>query len=147
MAGYIFWAQVPKFSFEVPDPKVKTYFEILWFYWIHLMIPEKMKSCLWKLEPGFWTYDWICGPNLVSRPQAPRSRQILGHFWQSYECLFPENCKKTFFGALKSRHLRNRLAKFKKWAHSEILSLRAFKWCKNQIIVKFEFDWLPYLDI
>ena len=22
--------------------------------------------------------------------------QILGHFWQSYECLFPENCRKTF---------------------------------------------------
>ena len=30
--------------------------------------------------------------------------QILGHFWQSSECLFPENCKKTiknlFFGAI-----------------------------------------------
>ena len=30
--------------------------------------------------------------------------QILGHFWQSYECLFPENCKKPFknllFGAI-----------------------------------------------
>ena len=35
-----------------------------------------------NIEPGFWTYDWICllgqsGPNLVSRPQAPRSRHFL----------------------------------------------------------------------
>ena len=48
--------------------------------------------------------------------------------------------KTPFFGALKFKYLRNRLAKFKKWAHSEILSLRAFKWCKNQIIlIKFQF--------
>ena len=89
--------------------------------------------------------------------------QILGPFWQSYECLFLETCKNTlqkssflchfryvrslyvflskktpFFGALKFQYLRNRLDKFKKWAHSDILSLRVFKWCKNQIIlIKF----------
>ena len=39
------------------------------------MILQKMWSCLWKLEPGFWTYGWIrllgpSGPNVVSRPQA-----------------------------------------------------------------------------
>ena len=99
---------------------------------------------------------------------------ILVHFWQSYECLFPENCKELFknslfcaisdmqvpsslvqknpfYGALKFKYLWNRLAKFKKWAHSEILSLlRAFKWCKNQIIlIKFQF-WptsLPFVNI
>ena len=42
----------------------------------------KMRSCLWILGLGFWTYGWICllgpsGPNLVSRPQAPRSRHFL----------------------------------------------------------------------
>ena len=46
------------------------------------MVLEKMRSCSWKLEPGFWTYLWIrlldpsC-PNVVSRPQAPRSRHFL----------------------------------------------------------------------
>ena len=33
----------PKCSFWVPDPKVKKFFEISWFYWIHLMILEKMR--------------------------------------------------------------------------------------------------------
>ena len=52
------------------------------FFFIHLMILEKMKSCLWKLEPGFWTYGWIrlldpSGQNLVSRPQA----QVQDIFW------------------------------------------------------------------
>ena len=65
-----------------PRPQGQKFFEILWFYWIHLMILEKMRSCLWKLEPGFWTCGWIClpdpsGPNLVSRPQVPRSRYFL----------------------------------------------------------------------
>ena len=48
------------------------------------MILEKMRTCSWKLKPGFWTYDWICGPKLVSRPQAPRSRhffEILWFYW------------------------------------------------------------------
>ena len=61
----------PKCSFWVPDPKVKKFFEISWFYWIHLMILEKMRSCLWKLQLGFWTYGLICflgpsGPNVFS---------------------------------------------------------------------------------
>ena len=57
---------------------------IFWrFYWIHLMILEKMRSCLWKLEPGFWTYGWyvfwvqVVGLNVVSRPQTLRSRYFL----------------------------------------------------------------------
>ena len=71
-----------KCSFWAPGPKVKTFFEILWFYWIHLMILEKMRSCLWIFELGFWAYGWIrllgpSGPNLVSRPQAPWSRHFL----------------------------------------------------------------------
>ena len=42
---------------------------ILWFFF------EKVRCCLWILEPGFWTYGWIClmGP----RPQAPRSINFL----------------------------------------------------------------------
>ena len=46
----------PKCSFQVPDTNVKKYFDISWFYWIHLMILEKMMSCLWKLQLWFWTY-------------------------------------------------------------------------------------------
>ena len=46
------------------------------------MILEKMRSCLWKLEPGFWTYGSIhvlgpSGPNVVSRPQVPKSIDFL----------------------------------------------------------------------
>ena len=58
------------------------FFEISWFNWIYLMILEKMTSCLWKLELGFWTYGWIrlldpSGPNVVSKLQSPRSRHFL----------------------------------------------------------------------
>ena len=84
--------------------------------------------------------------------------QNLGHSWQSYECLFAEICTKTFwchfqvckfplksclkkpvFWARKLKYFWNGLVKFKKRAHSEILSLRAFKWCKNKIILMFQF--------
>ena len=46
------------------------------------MILEKMRSCLWILEPGFWTYGWIrllgpSHPNVVPRPQAPKSINVL----------------------------------------------------------------------
>ena len=67
----------PKCSFWLLNPKVKTFFEISWFYWIQLMILEKMRPCLWKLQLGFWTYGLISplpkylGPNfpkLVFRP-------------------------------------------------------------------------------
>ena len=39
------------------------------------MIIEKMKSCLWKLQLGFWSYGLIrllspSGANVVSRPQT-----------------------------------------------------------------------------
>ena len=32
----------PKCTFQVPGPKFKKFFEISWFYWIHLIILEKM---------------------------------------------------------------------------------------------------------
>ena len=46
------------------------------------MILEKMRSCLWKLEPGFWTYGWIrllgpSDPTIILRPQTTRSRHFL----------------------------------------------------------------------
>ena len=132
------------------------FFEISWFYWIHVMILEKMSSCLWKLELGFLTNGLISplpkalGPNLkefwvvqVFSCQAHKILhhrssyfQILGHFWQSYECLFLENWKRnlqksyfwcdfrhviykesTFFGALKLKCFWSCLTKFKKWSH------------------------------
>ena len=75
-------AKWPKCSFLTPGPKVNNFFEVSKFYWIHLMIFEKMRPCLWKLEPGFWTYGWIdlLGPsdsNILSRPQAQRSMNFL----------------------------------------------------------------------
>ena len=38
------------------------------------MIFEKMRSCLGKLEPGFWAYGWIrlLGLNAVSKPPGPK---------------------------------------------------------------------------
>ena len=72
----------PRCIFWVPDPKLKKFFEISWFYWIYLMILEKMMACLWKLQLRFWTYDLIrllgpSGPNVVSRSQTPRSKIFL----------------------------------------------------------------------
>ena len=71
-----------KTSFRAPDPEVKTFLTILWFAWIHLMILDKINPCLWKLDLGFWTYGFMhllgpIFPNVVSRPQTPRSRNFL----------------------------------------------------------------------
>ena len=51
-----------------------------------------MRSCLWILEPGFWTYGWVhlvgpIGPNVVSRPQAQRSRNFFRDFMGLLVCL------------------------------------------------------------
>ena len=61
---------------------MKKCFENSWFYWIHLMILEKMRSCFRKLKLKFWTYGLMfllgpIGPNVVSRPQTPTSRYFL----------------------------------------------------------------------
>ena len=53
-----------------------------------------MRSCLWKLEPGFWTYAimagyvfWANGPNIVFRPQqVPRSRHFFEILW--FYCIY-----------------------------------------------------------
>ena len=46
------------------------------------MILEKMRSCFRKLKLGFWTYGLIhllgpSGPDVISRPQTPRSQFFL----------------------------------------------------------------------
>ena len=83
MAGYVLWAQLAQMQFLGPRPKDKIFIEISWIYWICLMIPEKMRSYLWKMEPGFWTYGVITplpralGPNcpkLVFRDQTTNVR-------------------------------------------------------------------------
>ena len=114
------------------------FFETSSFYCIYLMIVEKMRSCLWKLGLGFSTNSLISplpkvlGPNcpeLGFRSQTKRQSfgiwiffhvkfhkilhqissyfQILGFFWQSYERLFPEHCKKAsknfHFGAISDK--------------------------------------------
>ena len=94
----------PKFSSYAQDPKVKSFFEILKFYWIHPMILEKMGSCLWKLEPEFLTNGLISplpkalGPNcpkLVFMPQTPNAR-VLGSdlFWDFLMSSFIKFCFK-----------------------------------------------------
>ena len=61
-----------KCSFWVLNPKVKKFFEISWFYWIHLIILEKMRSCLWKLQLGFWTYGLISPLPKYLGPNCPK---------------------------------------------------------------------------
>ena len=60
IAGYVFLAQVTQIYFLGPRPQGQDILGgILWFYWINLMIIEKMRSSLWKLEPGFLTNGLI----------------------------------------------------------------------------------------
>ena len=80
------------------------------------MILQILRSWLWKLELGFST-NGLISPRLLFRLQTLNARdlgshmffmsssiefwisyyfQILGHFWQSYECLFQGNCKNPF---------------------------------------------------
>ena len=73
-----------------PDSKVKKFFEISWFSWIHFMILEKMKSCLSKVQLEFWAYGLIRllgpgGPNIVSGPQTPRSNFFFWDFMISLD--------------------------------------------------------------
>ena len=91
----------PKCNFYAIDPKVNKFFKTSWFYWIGLMILDRMRSFLWKLELGLWTYSLIyllgpSGPNLVSRPQSLGSRNFLRFhsftglilwFWKKWDSL------------------------------------------------------------
>ena len=70
-----------KSSFWAPDPKVKEFFEIWWFYWNQLMILHKMRPCMWKLVLGFKSDDLIhllapSGLNVDSRPHTPNWRNF-----------------------------------------------------------------------
>ena len=64
-----------------------------------IMILEKMRSCLWKLELEFWALAWlICllgpsGPNVVSGPQNPRSRKL----WVNCQKIAKKILKKSFW--------------------------------------------------
>ena len=141
------------------------------------MVLEKMRSCLWQLEPGFWTNGLISplpkalGPNcpkLVFRPQTQNVRTsgsvffscklhkilhqistyftILGYFWKSYECLFPENCKKPFknlyFGAISDIKFSLSIVSKKPvfWNTKIQISLEPLGILSNQVIlIKFRF--------
>ena len=83
MAWLIIWAQITQnLFFKAPDPKVKVFFKTRWFYWIQLMIHEKMRSCLWKVKLGFLTYGLISvlgwrSPKLVFRLKTSRLKYFL----------------------------------------------------------------------
>ena len=84
----------------------------------------------------FLTKSWVFIPRKVQKTLQKSS------FWchLRYVTSLYSLSKTPFFGALKFKYIRNRLDRFKKWAHSEILPLRAFKWSKSQIIlIKFQF--------
>ena len=98
------------------------------------------------LWAGVWNFYHVKLYNTVHKISP--CLQILGHFWQSYECLFPEKCKKPFknlqksiFWSTKIQYLWNFSVKFEKWAILKSSHhLRAFKWCINQtILIKLQF--------
>ena len=98
-----------KYSFQATDPKANKFFEILWFNWIHFMILEKMRSCLQNLELGFWIYGWICllgpsSPNVLSRLQIPRSRNIL-RFYNFIEFIYDSGENEVQFVKIRTRVL------------------------------------------
>ena len=74
----LLWHKWSKSWVQALDTRVNILFLIWWLYWIQLMILDKTRSYLWKWELGFCTYNLIsllvpsC-PNLVFRPQTPRS--------------------------------------------------------------------------
>ena len=75
----------PKLVFMPQTPNVKglgsLFFFFLFFFFFFFHV--KLNKILYQISPYF---------------------QILNYFWQSYECLFPENCKKVsknlFYGAI-----------------------------------------------
>ena len=83
MAGYVFWAQVDKCSFQIPGPKVNKLFKVSKFYWIHLMIHEKNEVLfvkigakvldIWLDRFAIWCLLGPSGQSVISRPQVPRS--------------------------------------------------------------------------
>ena len=81
----VFQAHMAQILFLDPMPKVNKSFEISGFHLIHLIIPEKMKSCFWKLKLGFSRNGLMnplqkaLGPNcpkLVQRPQTSNVRAL-----------------------------------------------------------------------
>ena len=82
----VLWARLAQMQFLEPRPQSQ---EIFWDFMILLDFPDhswENEVCLWKLEPGFWTYGLITplpkalGPNcpkLVFRPQTTNVR-VLG---------------------------------------------------------------------
>ena len=133
----------PKLVFRPQMPNVKALGSKIFF------LSSSIKFCIkWALIFKFWViFDNVM--NVYSQKIAKKLSKIF--FLVPFQiCKFPLSLvqkKHPFFGTLKFKYLWNPLAKFKKWAYSEILSLRAFKWCKNQIIlIKFQF-WLASLAI
>ena len=63
-------------------PRSLGYDGILKLHWIHHIILDKMRSCLWKTETEFWSYCLVnhlgpIGPKLVFRLQNSRSSYFI----------------------------------------------------------------------
>ena len=54
-----FGSSWPKSFFQIPDPWVKIYLNILGVHLIFLWILDKKNICLGKLEVGFWTLQGL----------------------------------------------------------------------------------------
>ena len=76
--GKSFWLRWPKTCFWAPDPLLEVYDGIL----IHRIILDKARSCLWKLENGFWTYGLVnhLGPNYAKLSFRSKYFLILDNF-------------------------------------------------------------------
>ena len=72
-------------QFSHPRHQGQKFFEISWFYWIHLMVLEKVMSYFWKLKLRFWTYGFIsCCKRLKfssTRPQTPNVTALGSNFF------------------------------------------------------------------
>ena len=72
----------PNVVFRPQAQRSRNFFRDFMGLLVCCMILEKIRSCLWIMKPEFWAYGWVClvgpnGPNVVSRSQAPRSRNFL----------------------------------------------------------------------
>ena len=95
MAWYVFWTQVAQIQFPGPRPQGH---KIFWDFMILLDLSHN--SWVLVLDPrrqsfGIWFFFHVKFHKILH--QISPYFQILGHFWQSNECLFPEISKKPFF--------------------------------------------------
>ena len=117
----------PNYRFLALDFKIRKFFEISWFYWILLMILQKMRSCLWKFKLGFWTDCLICPFTKTLDPNCPKLV-----FWsQTSNVAFLGF--KNFFMASSIRFCMKQAFIFKIWViFDKVISVYSLKTAKKK---------------